>query len=207
MGSQFRNGRHQPAFRIEQLLRPVTLQPGFELFQMLRMRPRIGQRNLMRAERPLNRQAIHLLWTRPSLRRNQHNHRPAWALACRVAGARRSLDLMDLLDHRVQRHSHRLVHRCGFVPFNDVRSPTATTEELHQFLARNARQNRRIRDLVSIEMQDRQHGPVMHRIEKLVGMPRRGQRTRLGLAVPHHTSGNQIGIVEHRAKRVAQRVS
>ena len=48
----------------------------------------------------------------------------------------------------------------------------------------------------TIQVQDGQHRPVMHRVEKFVGMPGRGQRSGLRLAVTHHDRYDQIRIVE-----------
>ncbi len=56
-------------------------------------------------------------------------------------------------------------------------------------------------------MQDRQHRAVGRRIEKLVGMPGRGQRPGLRLAVADDAGDDQIGIVEHRPERMAERIA
>ena len=71
----------------------------------------------------------------------------------------------------------------------------------------DARQNGRIGNLVAIQMQDRQNRPVMHRAEKLVGMPRSGQRPCLGLAIAHHASHNQVGVVKGGAVSMRQRIT
>ena len=63
-----------------------------------------------------------------------------------------------------------------------------------------------IGDLVAIEMQDRQHRAIGHRIEKFVGMPGRRQRPGFRFAVADHASNDQIRIIEHRAERMAQRI-
>jgi hypothetical protein len=52
-----------------------------------------------------------------------------------------------------------------------------------------------------------QDGTVGHRVEELVGMPARGQRTGLGLTVPDHAHHQQVGIVECRSECVDQRVA
>ena len=56
-------------------------------------------------------------------------------------------------------------------------------EQLLQFLMLDPGQDGRVGNLVAVEMQDRQHGAVGGRIEKLVGMPGGGQRPGLRLAV------------------------
>ena len=56
-------------------------------------------------------------------------------------------------------------------------------------------------------MQDRQHRAVGDRVEELVRVPGGGERAGLGLAVADHAGDDQVGVVEHRAERVAERVA
>src|SRR6185437_16718186 len=44
-------------------------------------------------------------------------------------------------------------------------------------------------------------------IEELVGMPRRGQRSGLRFAVADDAGDDQVGIVEHRPERMAERIA
>ena len=85
--------------------------------------------------------------------------------------------------------------------------PTVTAKQLFQFLARDAGEQCGIGNLVAVEMQNRQHGSVSGRIKKLVGMPSRGQRAGLGLAIADPAGDDQIRIVEHRTERVAKRAT
>ena len=62
-------------------------------------------------------------------------------------------------------------------------------------------------DLVSVQMQDRQHCAVARRIEEAGALPRPLQRRRFGLAVANRRHDDQIRIVEGRAERVRQHVS
>ena len=66
----------------------------------------------------------------------------------------------------------------------------------------------RVGNLVAIEMQYRQHRAIGHWIEKLVRVPRRGQRARfrLAVAVADDAGNDQIGIVEYRPERMAERI-
>ena len=52
-------------------------------------------------------------------------------------------------------------------------------------------------------MQDRQHRAVCGRIEKLVRVPRRGQRSGLRLAIADDAGDDEIGVVEHSPERMA----
>src|SRR5215467_10951984 len=56
-------------------------------------------------------------------------------------------------------------------------------------------------------MQNGEHGSVARRVEKFVGMPARGQRTRFRLAIADDASHQQIRIVESRAIGVSQGVA
>src|SRR6185437_16609139 len=71
----------------------------------------------------------------------------------------------------------------------------------------DARENRRIGNLVTVEVQDRQHGAIPHGIDELVRMPRRGERSRLGLAIADYAGHDQIWIVEHGAIRMREAVA
>ena len=68
----------------------------------------------------------------------------------------------------------------------------------------DAREQSWIVDLVTIEMKDRQHSAVPIGIEKLVDVPRSGQRTRFRLAITNDRSHDQVGIVESRAASMGQ---
>src|ERR1700730_3188169 len=56
-------------------------------------------------------------------------------------------------------------------------------------------------------MQDWQHRAIGRRIEKLVGMPRAGQGSGFRLAIADDAGDDEIGIVEHRAERVTERIA
>lgn len=56
-------------------------------------------------------------------------------------------------------------------------------------------------------MQHRQDGPISDRVQKLVPMPSRSQRTRLGFSVPDHRQRDQVGPVEHGPEGVGDRVA
>ena len=71
-------------------------------------------------------------------------------------------------------------------------------EQLLELFTTDAGQHRRVRNLVPVEMQDRQHHAVVHRIEELVGVPARRQRAGLGLPVADDRRDDQVGIVKGR---------
>ena len=98
------------------------------------------------------------------------------------------------------------MHDRRVVPFDEVRFPAAAEQQLTQFFSRYAREHGGVGDLVAVQVQDGQDGAVGHRVQELVRMPRRGQRSGLGFAVADDTRGDESGIVEDGAERVAQRV-
>ena len=92
------------------------------------------------------------------------------------------------------------MHQRRLLPLHKERRPSAAAKKLLQLLASDAREDGWIRNLVTVEMQDRQHRAVGDRIEELVGMPRRGERSGFRLAVADDARHDERGIVEHRAE-------
>ena len=64
-----------------------------------------------------------------------------------------------------------------------------------------------VADLVAIEMQDWQHRAVGDRVEKLVGLPGSRQGAGLRFPIADDAGDDQIGIVEHRPERMAERIT
>src|SRR4029450_9115556 len=71
----------------------------------------------------------------------------------------------------------------------------------------NSREHCRVRDLVAVQMQNREDGAVAARIQELVCVPARRQRSRLGFAVADDAGDEEIRIVEGRAVRVRKGVA
>ena len=200
---QLRQRCVKPAVLVEKLVRLVTLHPALEQWQVMGVLLVHEQRDLVRPERALDLLAIDDLWPGPALRRPEDDHRPA--RPCDVAsGAGRPLNSANPFEGPVDRSGHELVHLLGLVPFDEVRVPAAAAEKLLQFLTLDARKDRGVAYLVAVEVQDRQNGAIGHRVEKLVGLPRGGQRPRLGLTVADDARDDQARIVERGAKRVAE---
>src|SRR5438105_800828 len=76
-----------------------------------------------------------------------------------------------------------------------------------ELIMRDSRQDRGIGDLVAVQVQDRQDRAVGGWIEKLVGVPGRGQRTGFSLAIADDAGDQQVRVVERGAIRVGQRVA
>ena len=206
LGGQLGQVRHEAAVGIEQLLRPVALHPVFQLPDVLEVIGVDQQRHLVGPERALDLQAVDDFRARPALGRLQHDHRPA--PPGRVAGAARMvLHAADALDGLFQRAGHELVHLLRVVTLDEQGLPAAAAQELVQFLVLDAGQDGGVADLVAVEVQDRQHGPVADRAEELVGLPRGGQRAGLGLAVTDDAGDDQARIVERGPEGMAERVT
>src|SRR5450759_3321829 len=90
---------------------------------------------------------------------------------------------------------------------DEVGCPPVATKQLLQFLAADAGEDRRVGNLVAVEMQDRQHRAVGSRIEKLVRMPRGCQRSCLCLAVADDAGDDKIWIIEHCPERMTERIA
>ena len=186
----------QPAGLVEQLLGLVALHPFLEQFQVLGLGGHVGERHLVRAEGAFGRQAVDLFRAGPALGRAEDDHRPERALLEAVGARRRSGSIVNLGDDLVERGGHQLVHRLGIVALDEIGLVAVAAEQLVQFLVADARQHRRVGDLVAVEVQDRQHGAVVDGIEELVRVPTGGQRAGLRLAVADDAGDDQIGIVE-----------
>ncbi len=119
---------------------------------MFRLRRRIGNRHLVRAEAPFDLLAIHHPGASPALGRAQHDHRPAWSGDLAI-GAGLVLNALDLLDNHIECDSHGLVHQFRFLALHKVRRPAVTTQQLVQFLMSDTREHRRVGDLPAIKMQ------------------------------------------------------
>ena len=90
---------------------------------------------------------------------------------------------------------HHLMHFFGIVPLNKIRGVAVAPEELVQLLMADAGQHTGVGDLVAVQMQNGEHDAVGEWVEKLVRVPRRGQRTGFRLPVSDDAGDDQVGIV------------
>ena len=201
--------RHRSAGVVEQLLRVVRAQPVLKDARVLRGVPRVGQRHLVSAPGVLDRLAVDHGGTGPALRRAQDDHRPARPLG--VARGRPGLDAGDLVQHRVERLRHPLVHQERVLAVeatgDDVGRVAIAAHEVEQLALRDPGEDRRVGDLVTVQVQDRQHHAILQRIDELVRVPARRERSGLRLAVSDHRRNEQVGVVERGAVGVTERVA
>ena len=197
---------YQRAAGVEQLGRAVGAHPLLELPQVLRVGPRRGDRHLVRPPGSFHRQPVDELRPGPALGRAQHEHRPARPPGF-TAFAGSPLDVVDLGHDRVEGGGHLLVHQLRVVALDRVDLVPVPGEQRFQFAGRDPGRDRRVGDLVPVEVQDRQHRAVRHRVEELVGVPAAGERPGLRLAVPDHAGDDELRVVERRPVGVRQRVT
>src|SRR5262245_52503738 len=97
--------------------------------------------------------AVDLLRTGPSLRRTEDDHRPRGSRHDALR-ARIELDPLDLGHDVVERRGQLLVHLLRIVALDEARRVPVALEQLPELVRRDAREEARIGDLVSVEMED-----------------------------------------------------
>ena len=197
--------RREAAVLVEELVRLVALHPALEDAHVLGLL-HVAHRHLVGAPVALDPLAVDLLRAGPAFRGAEHDHRPGRPMRDPVT-ARILLDLADFAEDGLERRRHQFVHRRGLVPLDDIRFVPVAAQELVELLGRDARKYGRIGDLVAVEMQDRQDGAVLRRIEEFVGVPARRQRSGFGFAVPDHGGDDEIGVVERGAIGMRKRIA
>ena len=207
----FANGRQggdflfQPTIRIEQFVGPVGSHPFAQQLYMFRL-VHVAERHLMRAPRTFAFLAINRFRAGPSLGRTQDDHRPARPGHV-AAFAGLTLDGENFGNRRVDRSSHQLMHGFRVVALNKDRLVAVTDEQAFQFAVTDAGQDGRVGDLVTVEVEDGQHGTIVTRIEEFVGMPGSGERPGFRLTIADNATGDQVRVVENGPVCMKQRVA
>ncbi len=166
----------------------------------------VGQRHLVSPPGALDRQPVDGLGAGPALRGHQQHHRPGPAGGGAVlAGV--GLDLPDQVVRRVESARQLTVYVARLVTLDRQHLVAVAAQQALQLPARDPGRDRRVGDLVAVEVQDRQDGAVVHRVDELVGVPGGGQRTGLELAVADHRSNQEVGVVHRGAVRVGEDVA
>jgi len=146
----------------------------------------------------------------PALRRAHDDHGPARTLEIGVLRGIR-LDLRDLVERLVEERREPGVDRQVVLVvetgLEDVRLVAVAGHESDELFFGDAREHRRVRDLVAVQVQDRQDDAVGDGIDELVGVPAGRERPGLGLAVADDGRDEQVGVVERGAVGVGERVA
>src|SRR5947207_10229277 len=117
------------------------------------------------------------------------------------------LDGVDFLDDQVERMRHELVHGLRLVAFHKIRFVTIASEKLSQVRITQTAEYGRIRDLVSVQVQNGKNSAVANGIQKLVRVPTGCEWTGLGFAVTDHAANQQAWVVKSCSVCVSNRVS
>ena len=130
---------------------------------MRRVLADVRHRHLVRAPRALDLDAVDLARARPALRRAEHDHRPRGrARSTPSSRAARWIAAIPSSASSSAAAKRWCASACGRVePDLDEHRPVAVAlEELDELLLRDPRQHRRVRDLVAVQVEDRQHRAV-----------------------------------------------
>ncbi|MDQ0893382.1 hypothetical protein QFZ26_000937 [Agromyces ramosus] len=196
---------------VEELLGPVRTQPRLEQREVLGVLAHAGERHLVRVERPLDLHAVDDARARPPLRGAQHDGGPPRCRGCEGAGCGIRPDVGEAIERHVDRVGHARVHRRRLLAVeaagDEQRLVAIAAEELDEFSLGDAGEEGGVRDLVAVEVQDRQHGPVVDRVQERMPAPAPREWTGLGLAVADDARDDEPGVVERRAEGVHERVA
>ena len=204
------HGRPDRTRLVEQLLRPVGAHPVLEQLGVRERVAGVPKGNLVRTPVVLRRMSVDHLRAGPPLGCAQHDHRPG-GTGVERARRRIRLDLRDLVEHLIQGVRESSVDFEGILTVeasgDEVRCVPVPAHQLQQLLFGDAGEHARIGDLVAVQVEDRQHHPVMLGIEELVRVPSGRQGPGLGFAVADDRSDQQVRIVECGPVGVGQRVA
>src|ERR1700756_395543 len=182
---QIAEQRRQLSAPIKEWLGLQSTHPVIKNPKLLGILLYIWQRYLVSPPGALEIMAFDFAWGRPAFRRTQHNHGPARP-AQQTLFAGGLLVFADFNNAMLSRRGHGLMHGVDVGALDKVRCPTITAQKALEFLVRDSRQQRRVVDLVAVEVKNRQNCAVTHRIQKLVDVPRGGERPGLRFAIAHH---------------------
>lgn len=91
--------------------------------------------------------------------------------------------------------------------YNKIRAVSVTVEKLFEFLFAYTCKNCRVRNLVSVKMQDRNNCALGCGIQEFVRMPACRKRTCFSFSVSDNAGDNQVRVIESRAESVRYRIS
>ena len=191
---------------VEELLRTVAPHPLLQDPHVGGVALHLAHGHLVGAERALGALAVDLAWPRPALGRAQDDHRPPPPLL-EPGRAGFLLDVADLRDHVVEGRGHERVHHARVVALHEVRLVAVAAEERFLLVSGNPREHRGPGDLPAVQVEDGEDGAVPRGVQELVGVPARGERTRLRLSVAHHAGHDEVGVVECGAVGVGEGVA
>ena len=197
------------AVLVPELLGLVGAQPAAEHAEVLVGVLGAHQGHLVRTPGVLGLLAVDELRAGPALGGLEDDHRVLGTGG--LAGKRAPLDVADLVEDLLEQGGEATVDRDDALVVEAGREGVGVVahaaEELVALLVGDAREDRRVGDLVAVEVQHRQDDAVGERVQQLVGLPGRGKRAGLGLAVADDREREEARVVENRAVGVGERVA
>ena len=155
---------------VEELLGAVGPHPLLELRPVLVVLAGAGERHLVGAPRAFDRHAV-----------DHGGPVQPFGVTSRIIGhGRRSTSPSSRAARQISRivscawsmgRGHLPVHVGGLVALDGETSVPVAAQQALELVAVDARRDGRVGDLVAVEVQDRQHRAVVHRVDELVGVP------------------------------------
>ncbi len=126
----------------------------------------------------------------------------------RLARPRAVLNLPNLRQDRIECRGETLMHQHRIVTLNEMRIVAIASEKLRQFLAADARQNRRIGDLEAVELKyGKKRPPSRAGFRNLLECQLAANAPVSASAVTDDAGHDQLRIVEGRTVSVEQRIA
>src|SRR5687768_5957694 len=99
------------------------------------------------------------------------------------------------------------MHLPGLAALHENRRVPVASKELIEFFMADAREDARIGDFVSVEMENGEDSAIRGGVQEFVRVPARGQRTGFRLAVTDHRRHDEVRIIKCRAKSMTERIT
>lgn len=125
----------------------------------------------------------------------------------RVVQRRQGGDLSDRVEAVVGHCCEVVVDPDGVIPGDEAWRVAVALEQTGDLLVAGATENGRVRDLVAVEVEDREHRAVADGVEEPDALPRAFQGRGLRLSVADHAGDDETGVVEGGAERVDERIA
>ena len=146
--------RNQAALRIEEIVRPITQHPLLEELEMRGVRNDVRYRHLMRPPGTLHFAPIDFSRSGPPFGCAEHDHWPARSLSY-PGPPRVILNRSDFVYAVFQGGGNSLMHGLAVRPFHKIRGVAVTLEKVFQLPMTNPSEDRRVIDLVPVQVEDR----------------------------------------------------
>ena len=118
----------------------------------------------MRTKRPFNFLTLYLFRTPPSLRTPKYYH---WKILHSS-----KFNFINISQNLFQSIRHFLMHFSRIIARNNIRLITISRKQTNKCLITHSSHNSRIRNLITIKMQNRKNHTIYLRINKLINTPR-----------------------------------